>query len=75
MTISEARELLGWTQGQLDREAGLPKGTTHDLESGRNRDPRHKTVVRITRALQRGGLKGITEEALFPVTDDVAVSA
>jgi DNA-binding XRE family transcriptional regulator len=70
MTLREAREALALTQHGLDKEADLPIGTTHDLESGRTKSPSHQTAIRITRALRRRGLAGITSEQLFPVPDE-----
>lgn len=63
------RRLLGISQHQLDKEAGLPKGTVHDLESGRTVKPSHETVVRIVRAMRRLGLHGVTGEDVFPVPE------
>jgi DNA-binding XRE family transcriptional regulator len=67
MTLKHAREALGWSQIKLDAQAGLPKGTVHDIESGRNDSPRWTVVAAITAALQRAGLKGVTAHSLFPV--------
>lgn len=72
MTLAEARELAGLNKSDLDEKAGLPKGTTHDLESGRNRRPAHDVVTRIVRALRKAGLQGVTAEQLFPVPERVA---
>jgi len=67
MTLQEARELVKLSQSELDRRAGLPIGTTHDLENGRVDSPSWERVVRIVRALRRSGLKGVEGESLFPV--------
>lgn len=75
MNLLQARTLLGISQNDLDREAGLTKGTTSDLETGRTESPSHRTVVKIVRALQRRGLAGATAEAIFPVPDDKAVAS
>lgn len=69
MDIKEARRLTGLSQAQLDAAAGVRLGTTMDLESGRNKNPSHSTVVRIVRALHQRGLAGLTTEDLFPVTE------
>lgn len=61
------RELTGLSQRALDREAGVPRGTTNDLESGRNVDPSHRTCVLLTRALNRKGLKSLASDDVFPV--------
>jgi predicted transcriptional regulator len=68
-TLRDARELVGLSQVGLDDKAGLPRGTTFDLETGRNRRPAYDTVVCIVRALQRAGLKGASAERIFPVSD------
>lgn len=65
MTLREVRELLTLTQVELDRRAGLPKGTTNDLESGRNPNPSVKVCDGIVKALQRAGAKGVSIESLF----------
>ena len=69
MTLKDAREIAGLSQSELDRRAGLPQGTVHDIESGRTMSPSWARVVQIVRALQRAGLKGIDGEQLFPVPD------
>jgi len=69
MTLKEARELAGLSQSELDRRAGVPQGTTHDLETGRVESPSFERVVRIVRALRRAGLKGVDGEQLFPVPE------
>jgi predicted transcriptional regulator len=70
MTLKEARELVGLSQIALDRAAGVPGGTVHDLETGRVESPSWTRVVLIVRALQTAGLKGISGEQLFPVPDN-----
>ena len=67
MTLEQARKLLGWTQTRLAREAGEPISTVSDIETGRNSRPAYVVVMRIVKALQRGGLNGITPEDIFPV--------
>lgn len=74
ITLKGARELVGVTQLQLERDAGLTRGTIHDLESGRTASPSHETVVKIVRALRRHGLTGIDGEALFPVPERTRVA-
>ena len=73
ITLRQARELVGLTQLGLDKLAGVPLGTTHDLENRRNRNPAHHTVVRLVRALRGAGLAAVTSDQLFPVPDDNAV--
>jgi transcriptional regulator with XRE-family HTH domain len=70
MTLCQARELAGITQSELDRLAGLRKGTTQQIEAGRNKRPAYETVVRITRGLRRAGLAGISAEKIFPIPDE-----
>lgn len=67
--LQSVREMAGLSLAQLDRAAGLATGTTHDLESGRTQNPSWQTVGRIVRALQRRGLKGVTAESIFPISD------
>lgn len=67
VTLKEARELAGLSRDALAKAADTTTTTIYDLEVGRNQNPSHETVVRIVRALQTAGLKGITTEALFPV--------
>jgi hypothetical protein len=55
------------SQSELDRKAGLPAGSTHELESGRTQNPSWANVGRIVRALQSAGLKGVSAETLFPL--------
>lgn len=69
LSLERARLLAGLNQRDLDRLAGLAKGTIHEIENKRNKRPAYETVVRIVRALQRAGLKGITAEEIFPVAD------
>lgn len=65
MTLKELRETLGLSMSELDRRAGLPRGTVYALESGRNQDPSFSIARAITEALQRAGAKGITAEDVF----------
>ncbi len=67
--LRSARKLVGLTQADLDVKAGLPRGTTYDIESGRNERPAYDTVVRLVRALRRAGLTGASVESLFQVPD------
>lgn len=69
MTLKEARELVGLSQIELDRRAGLAQGTIHDLETGRVENPSFERVVHIVRALRRAGLKGVEAEQIFPVPE------
>jgi len=69
MTIAEARRVAELTQTQLDDLAGLTRGTTADIERGKNKRPSHETVTRIVRAFRGKGLKGISADEMFPVPD------
>lgn len=67
LTLEQARQLLGWTQTRLAREAGEEISTVNDIERGRNKRPAYVVVMRIVQALQRGGLPGVKAEDIFPV--------
>lgn len=67
MTLTEAREVLGWTQTKLASEAGTAISTINDLESGDNKNPGYALVMRVVAALRAGGLVGIAPEDIFPV--------
>ena len=65
MTLYGARLRAGLSQAELDRAAGLPIGTIHDLESGRVKDPSFKRVTQIVKALHKHGVERATGEELF----------
>lgn len=67
--LVQARELLGWSQSELARRAGINLSNLRDLESGRNNRPAHELVIKVYRALKAGGLRGLTVDQLFPVAD------
>lgn len=67
--LQKARELIGLTQSQLDRAAGLPVGSVHEIESGRIKSPSWVNVSKIVRALREAGLKGASAETIFPIPD------
>ncbi len=69
MNLREARNLAGLSRNRLAEMAGTTTTTIYDLETGRNANPAHETVVRIIRALQRVGLSGLTMDQIFPVAD------
>ena len=69
-TLIEAREMVGWTQTELAEAAGTAISTISDLERGGNRNPGYALVMRIVGALQRGGMKGLKPEDVFPVPAD-----
>jgi transcriptional regulator with XRE-family HTH domain len=65
MSLTQARELLGWSQSQLSREAGLNNSAVRDIERKRIRRPAYASVMAIVTALQRGGLTGLKAEDIF----------
>lgn len=67
MTLTDARTFLGWTLARLAQEVGTSVSVIHDLENGRNGNPGYALVMRIVKALQRGGLPGLGPEDVFPV--------
>lgn len=69
MTLTQARQLLGWNQTRLAKEAGEKISAIFDLESGRNLRPAYVLVMHIFHALQRGGLRGVAVEDIFPVPE------
>lgn len=81
ISLVDARGLLGWSQAKLADEAGVKKTAVSDIESGRTPNPGYQNVLRLVRALQRGGMPGLKTEDVFPLPDaddvvrDVAVSA
>lgn len=64
--------MAGLTQTELARLAGIDNTTISDLERGKILRPSHDLVTRVVRALRGSGLKGITNEQLFPVPDEHA---
>lgn len=67
MTLVQARELINWSQSDLAREAKESNSTISELENGHNENPSYGLVMRVVKALQRGGLTGVTAEDIFPV--------
>lgn len=72
MTLSEARELLKWSQSELARQSGETHSNIRDLENGRNGNPSHALVMSVITALRGGGLKGLKPEDIFPVSVEKA---
>lgn len=66
MDMATARKALKWSARELDKRAGLPRGTVQDIESGRNANPSWSIVAAITAAFNAAGLAGITAHDLFP---------
>lgn len=69
LTLVEARERLGWTQSELARQAGESVSNIRDLENGENGNPSWGLVSRVVSALQKGGLKKLRPENIFPVVE------
>jgi transcriptional regulator with XRE-family HTH domain len=67
MTLVQARTLIGWNQTDLARESQQSNSTISDLEAGDNKNPSYSLVMSVIGALQRGGLKNLTAEDIFPV--------
>lgn len=65
MDLKGVRESLGLSQIDLDRRAGLPRGTVNDLESGRNTNPGIRSCQQLVDALRRAGARGVDVERLF----------
>jgi DNA-binding XRE family transcriptional regulator len=72
VTLKQAREALGWSQAKLDSKAGVPRSTVSDIERGKNANPSIDSAFRLTSALRKGGLKGITVEQLFGAQSEVS---
>ncbi len=72
VTLREARKVAGLTRAHLAELSETTTTTIYDIETGRNQRPAYETVVRIVRALQGAGLKGVTADQLFPVSEKVA---
>jgi DNA-binding XRE family transcriptional regulator len=65
MTLSQARDLLGWNKSELARRAGQSVHNIQDIEDGSNQNPSFALVMQITEALRNGGLKNLQPEDLF----------
>ncbi len=62
MKLEAIRTKRKLSQIELDEKAGLRRGTTHDIEKGRSKNPSYETVVRLAKALE------VEPEKLFPGT-------
>jgi transcriptional regulator with XRE-family HTH domain len=60
-----ARGLLGWSQQELARQAGVGIVTVHQLEAGRG-EPRRATVDVVRRAFEAAGVIFIEENGGGP---------
>jgi transcriptional regulator with XRE-family HTH domain len=56
-----ARGLLGWSQNELARQAGVGIVTVHQLEASRS-EPRRATLEVVRRALEAAGVIFIEED-------------
>lgn len=59
----------------MAEESGLKTSAVYDIEAGRNNSPGYTVVMRLVKALQRGGLPGLKPEDVFPVPDAEAKAA
>jgi transcriptional regulator with XRE-family HTH domain len=55
-TCRAARNLLGLTQDELARQAGIAALTLRQYENGTTKRPSHDTWLKIKRALERSGV-------------------
>lgn len=88
MTLSErvklAREKAGMTQAQLARALGISQPSVHDLESGRTKQFRSSTLLKMAKVLGQspewlaggeGGLMPISPQAIkTPEEDELLLS-
>jgi transcriptional regulator with XRE-family HTH domain len=51
LTLREARQRRKMTQDTLAAESGLDQTTISDLETGRNTNPRYRTIEALAKAL------------------------
>lgn len=73
MTLAQARELVGLTQADLARKAGLTRSDVSVLEADRPR-PSWNVVGRVVRALRESGMPGLQPEQIFPIPIEPADS-
>ncbi|RVD57441.1 XRE family transcriptional regulator [Mesorhizobium sp. M2D.F.Ca.ET.185.01.1.1] len=59
--IRTARTMLGWTQNELARGAGISGMAVRNIESGATADPRPSTVAALRQALEAGGAEFLGE--------------
>lgn len=50
--VTEKREEKGLSQNQLSKLSGVPQSVISDIESGKTKDPRIKTLISIANALE-----------------------
>lgn len=66
MDLKTARLALGWSQADMDRRARVNRGTTQEIESGKNANPTVAVAFKLFAALRTAGLEGLTIEQVFP---------
>ena len=71
--LKAARDLLGWSQLEVDRRCGFKKGKTNDLER-RVGKASFKDVEKIAQAFRDAGLS-ITAQQLYGVHDEARVAS
>lgn len=69
MTLRDARKALGWTQADLEAASGVKQQHISSLENGDFQGVSYATVQKIMRAFHGAGLKGVTAEELFPLSE------
>lgn len=69
MTLEHARGLVGLSQSELARRAGLKRQDIYDLESGNNQRPSWQVVGRIVQAIRDSGMPGLQPEQIFPIAE------
>ena len=62
--IRTERHKAGWTQAELAERAGLSWISVAELESGKQRNPKLRTIRRLARAL------GVSYDRLIPPPDE-----
>ena len=66
-TLEQARELVGITQSELARRAGVGRDVISDIERGDTSRPSWETVGKLVRALRDAGLVGLQPEQIWPL--------
>ena len=64
--IRAARGLLGWSQTQLAKRAGMSLPTVKRMETGTGPNVSREARTRIQEALERGGVRFLTEDIEGP---------
>lgn len=61
--IKAARSLVGFSQADLARKAGVSAGTINNIERGANTNPQLSTITSIKTALEEAGVEFIEDNA------------